>query len=458
MKRNHPYSIWWHPGIFFLDVLFHYIFYFFVPNFKLSAEYDLTNPSPSAKKLLKQIRQTAHSSYDMQSLGHIQKWSESVNCKIVQHTVIIPLESNILEQWSIPLSAKARELLKDNETENQGRSVEILFTFPLSLLNNKDDAVLLLLEDKPAKNGTFRLKDPTSIDMSTFLSENAQTPVLVYIHGGGLTMGSNADSIAYEFGCKPSIQAGGKPIILASLKYRLAPEHTFPGPLQDLLQGTMYIIRALQKNEDCTPNLNIVGPSAGGYWATILTMECQRKFPGLVRSALIMCPMMKPSCDSVSYFLSTHLYFPGTDWLRWCWQGYLGLPWTKAKPFPPHLSSLEKKRQHNANTESWAESPWRQDKVLERLIDPSLDLPSNFSEAPCPEVLVTTNEGDPLRDDGYALLKALKESHFPQDKLTHVHTLGSHHFGLMFDTKTNAMDQISNWWTNILFPIKSTNS
>jgi hypothetical protein len=53
----------------------------------------------------------------------------------------------------------------------------------------------------------------------------AALPVLLYLHGGGFTIGSIA---THDMLCRELARLGG--CMVLSLDYRLAPEHAFPPP------------------------------------------------------------------------------------------------------------------------------------------------------------------------------------------------------------------------------------
>ena len=62
------------------------------------------------------------------------------------------------------------------------------------------------------------------------------TPVVVYFHGGGWVIG---DIDTHDGGCRSLALASG--CTLVSVDYRLAPEWTFPAPVEDCFAATLWV-------------------------------------------------------------------------------------------------------------------------------------------------------------------------------------------------------------------------
>ena len=92
-------------------------------------------------------------------------------------------------------------------------------------------------------------------------------PVYVNIHGGGWThgykewMGLNAPPIV------------AFPAVYVSLSYRLAPEHTFPDPLDDCLAGLAWVKNHIAGHGGDPDRVFVGGHSAGGHLAALLTLR-----------------------------------------------------------------------------------------------------------------------------------------------------------------------------------------
>nr|XP_043611698.1 probable carboxylesterase 12 [Erigeron canadensis] len=64
----------------------------------------------------------------------------------------------------------------------------------------------------------------------TTAGEKQKVPVLIYFHGGGFVAGTASSAFFQPFLNKLALQAN---IIIVSIDYRNAPEHTFPAPFDD---------------------------------------------------------------------------------------------------------------------------------------------------------------------------------------------------------------------------------
>jgi len=74
--------------------------------------------------------------------------------------------------------------------------------------------------------------------MPAGVSTETARPAMLFAHGGGWCLGSLA---LYDRPCQALANATGR--IIVSVDYRLAPEHPFPRPLEDVYQGAMLGLR-----------------------------------------------------------------------------------------------------------------------------------------------------------------------------------------------------------------------
>lgn len=108
-------------------------------------------------------------------------------------------------------------------------------------------------------------------------------PTLLWIHGGGYVLGSPEmnDADCAEW-------AGELGIVVASVDYRLAPEHPYPIPLEDAYAALRWLAQTAEDRE----RLAIGGGSAGGGLAAALALLARDR--GEVRPAfqLLIYPML----------------------------------------------------------------------------------------------------------------------------------------------------------------------
>jgi acetyl esterase len=105
---------------------------------------------------------------------------------------------------------------------------------------------------------------------------------VAYLHGGGWVMGelNSVDAV-----CRALANASGARV--ASIAYRLAPEHPFPAAVEDALAA----VRALDGD------LVVAGDSAGGNLAAVVA----RKHRGPIKLQLLVYPVTDAGVNTPSY-------------------------------------------------------------------------------------------------------------------------------------------------------------
>jgi len=132
-------------------------------------------------------------------------------------------------------------------------------------------------------------------------------PAILYMHGGGFVIGdldthdAPCSLLAHESGC-----------IVASLAYRLAPEHPFPAAVDDALAGFRWLAEHGEVLGLDPARLAVGGDSAGGNLAAVIAQVATRE-AWTVRPAFQL--LLYPATDmrrehashrefAVGYFLS----------------------------------------------------------------------------------------------------------------------------------------------------------
>ena len=67
--------------------------------------------------------------------------------------------------------------------------------------------------------------------------EAEDTPIIIMVHGGAWTFGNKQNAI----GPKQADFFTDEGFIFVSINYRLAPDHPFPAPVQDLASAISYL-------------------------------------------------------------------------------------------------------------------------------------------------------------------------------------------------------------------------
>ncbi len=106
---------------------------------------------------------------------------------------------------------------------------------------------------------------PLKMDVYYPSTRQAQWAVIIHIHGGGWISGSKGiDEIVNP----EALRKSG--ILLATVDYRLAPEHKFPAMIEDVKCAVRYL-RAHASEYNIDPlRFGAIGSSAGGHLAALL--------------------------------------------------------------------------------------------------------------------------------------------------------------------------------------------
>ena len=107
-------------------------------------------------------------------------------------------------------------------------------------------------------------------------------PLHVYLHGGGFWIGK-VDQFDGEC-CACAVGAG---CVVASVDYRLAPEHRFPTAPEDCWSALCWLVEHAAELGVDTSRISVGGASAGGCLAAVLTLMARdRGGPSLTRQVL----------------------------------------------------------------------------------------------------------------------------------------------------------------------------
>ena len=122
--------------------------------------------------------------------------------------------------------------------------------------------VLDISAHKMARDETLHIptRDDAQLRAKLWAAERqANTPVLLYFHGGGFTVGSPE---THEVLCKHLSHLAHCTVV--SLDYRLAPEHTFPTAHNDAFDALQWLVQNASELGVDAKRLAIGGDSAGG--------------------------------------------------------------------------------------------------------------------------------------------------------------------------------------------------
>jgi acetyl esterase len=112
------------------------------------------------------------------------------------------------------------------------------------------------------------------------------SPALVWFHGGGFTLGG-LDS--HDALCR--FLAEQAMVRVVAVDYRLAPEHPFPGAVEDCLEAWDWVCRNASGLAIDPDRIAVGGDSAGGNLATVVAQERVRTGDVVPRFQLLVYPV-----------------------------------------------------------------------------------------------------------------------------------------------------------------------
>ena len=133
----------------------------------------------------------------------------------------------------------------------------------------------------------------------------APQPALIYLHGGGWTIG---DLESHDHVCRALAVAAGPPG--AAVGYRLAPEHAFPARVRDALAPAGAAAAVGARNWPAAPaadlgldpaRLAIGGDSAGGNLSAVVCLAARDAGAPALRAQVLIYPCVDCSPASVGF-------------------------------------------------------------------------------------------------------------------------------------------------------------
>lgn len=206
-------------------------------------------------------------------------------------------------------------------------------------------------------------------------------PVLVYYHGGGWVIG---DIDSHDAVCRALAARAG--VIVASVGYRLAPEHRFPAAVDDAYAAAAWAAEKIGDFGGDGTRLAVGGDSAGGNLAAVVAQQARTRGGPAIRFQLLVYPAVDRHDDSPSMRENALGPLLSRGWMEW----FYG--WYQAGP--------------------------------DDGLDPRMSPARTEDLSGLPPAMVITAEFDPLRDQGAAYAGRLTEAgvmaeHVPCDGMIH---------------------------------------
>lgn len=182
-------------------------------------------------------------------------------------------------------------------------------------------------------------------------------PLLAYYHGGGWTVG---DRDTHDVLCRQLSNLSG--CALASVDYRLGPEHPFPAAFEDCLAATRFLRNEADRLVLDASRIAVGGDSAGGNLAAAVSLAARDSGDLPIAYQLLIYPATDFRLGSASHQTNGQGYMLTRDSILYYRNNYL----------PDPQAALD----------------WRASPLLAA------------SHAGLPAALVLTAGFDPLRDEG----------------------------------------------------------
>jgi acetyl esterase/lipase len=100
------------------------------------------------------------------------------------------------------------------------------------------------------------------------------TPLVVYLHGGGWTLGSLE---SHDRVCRRLAEGAG--VAVLAVDYRLAPEHRWPASVDDTVAVLLWVASAPVELAEQAPAVAVAGDSAGGTLAALACLRLRNQHP-----------------------------------------------------------------------------------------------------------------------------------------------------------------------------------
>jgi acetyl esterase len=143
-------------------------------------------------------------------------------------------------------------------------------------------------------------------------------PLIVYFHGGGWVVGDldTHDGLVERL-------AQDSQCAVASVDYRLAPEHPFPAPCEDALDALIWLAEHRSRLGFATDRLAVGGDSAGAHLAVVAARGANERVAGLVGCQLLLYPAMRRQFESPSCMANANGPGLTNDEMKWYWAQFL---------------------------------------------------------------------------------------------------------------------------------------
>src|SRR5215469_11195787 len=197
---------------------------------------------------------------------------------------------------------------------------------------------------------------------------DGRTPLVVYLHGGGWTIGSLE---THDRVCRRLADGSGAAVL--AIDYRLAPEHPWPASVDDTVSALQWVASGPPELGEAPDAVAVAGDSAGGTLAALACLRLREEDPAALPDLQVLL--------------------------------YANADLTGAQP-----SMREKAAGWGLDAEAvrFFNSQWVPDRA--RWPDPGVSPLHAPDLSGLPKALIVTAEHDPLRDESEAYARRLRDA------------------------------------------------
>jgi len=146
-------------------------------------------------------------------------------------------------------------------------------------------------------------------------------PGILHTHGGGYILGSARSEVTYEQGIAKELDC-----VVVTVEYRLAPETTYIGSVEDIYAGLTWMHQNSARIGLDPTRLAVMGESAGGGLAARLAITARDRGQVPLCAQILVYPMLDDRTGSTIQlppWIGAVLWTPAAN--RFGWKSFLGM-------------------------------------------------------------------------------------------------------------------------------------
>jgi acetyl esterase len=159
---------------------------------------------------------------------------------------------------------------------------------------------------------------PIPVRLFRPLGPTGSIPLVAYFHGGGWVIGTID---AFDPLCRALANASGA--LIASIGYRLAPEHPFPAALEDARAAVRWLAASAPELGADPERMAIAGDSAGGNLATVTARRLRDEGAPRLRFQALVYPVCDSALNTPSYRDAATGFGLSPESMKRYWELYL---------------------------------------------------------------------------------------------------------------------------------------